>query len=118
MVDDLKPDILFISEANLFEYTPEYETNIVGYNLIKPKTSKNPNLLHSRIVALVRDEINFKVMTNIMEDDTAAIWLKITKSGHKKIIVGGVYREHRHIKIPKPNLTGTEASQNDRGDKK
>ena len=38
MVDDQDPDIIYITEANLFKSDPDYLVNIVGYNLVKPKT--------------------------------------------------------------------------------
>ena len=38
MVDELTPDVCFISEANLFNDKPDYLCKIEGYNLTKAKT--------------------------------------------------------------------------------
>ena len=38
LVDELKPDYLFVSEANLAAFLPVYQMNIEGYNLTTPKS--------------------------------------------------------------------------------
>ena len=38
LVDTKKPDLIFISEANMYKVTQECETLISGYQIIKPLT--------------------------------------------------------------------------------
>ena len=57
---DLKhPDLIFISEANLYEVTPESETLISGYHIIKPLTVRVHGL--SRIILLVKEDCQVKL---------------------------------------------------------
>ena len=82
MVDDLTPDIAFLSEANLCEHDNDHETNIEGYELIKSMTMTRYGI--SRIVALVKENFKHKIMTELMDDQISSIWLKIGGQGRKK----------------------------------
>ena len=90
LVEEYKPDLAFILEANLFENTPQHETIIEGYTIEKPKTCNNNAMSYSRLVLLVKKYFNYEIMKNHMEDDLATIWVKLTKKGNKKVIVGGI----------------------------
>ena len=59
LVDQHSPDYLYISEANLFQDTPEHQTLIEGYKLVTAKTMSK--LKFSRIVLLVKEGMNFTV---------------------------------------------------------
>ena len=96
-VETHSPDIMFITEANVFIANDDFNLEIKGYKIVKPKTWSNPILLHARIIMLVKHEINFEILSNYMEDDISAMWVKIARKGQKKLIVGGVYREHQHL---------------------
>ena len=39
-VDDKKPDLMYITEANIMGDVPDYKIRIEGYNLIKPKAAE------------------------------------------------------------------------------
>ena len=93
LVDSKKPDIIFISEANLHEGTPDHETLILGYNLHKPLTAATHGV--SRIVLLAKENLDFKIENHLMNDLVASMWLKFTQPGNSSILVCGVYREHR-----------------------
>ena len=89
-----KPDLFFVSEANLWQDLPESERCIPGHKLILPKTMTS--LKHSRLVLIVKDTIEVKVLNDYMDDKIPSIWCKI---GGKKtgITVGGFYREFTQL---------------------
>ena len=53
LLSDKKPDLCFISKANLWSHVPDYEMVIPGHHLILPSTMTSLN--HARIVLIVRD---------------------------------------------------------------
>ena len=65
---------------------------IDGYELVEPLTMNSMKI--SIIVALVKDGFQYKIEKDLMDDQTASIWLKISGKRRKNILVGGVYREH------------------------
>ena len=96
LVDLKSPDLIFISEANLDEMTPEYETIIQSYNINKPKTISDHRI--SRLILLLREQLKFTIEDKFMSKDIASIWVTILKSGARRVLVAGVYREHQsHI---------------------
>ena len=97
LVNEFSPDICFITEANMNNDIQEHFKVIQGYNMIFPLTRDNPELLYSRIIGLVKQDINVKVLTDHMSQDISSIWLKLIKKGPKKSIIGGTYREHRYL---------------------
>ena len=110
------PDLLFITEANLMDSTPEAQRLIPGYNITLPLTMDN--LKYARIVLLVKHGLEVKVLHKHMEEDLSTIWVKVGQAGRKPLTVGGIYREH-HLLQPNaprgtPNISGTPAMQQDR----
>ena len=95
IVDRKKPDLLFISEANLHESTPCHETFITGYNIHKPKTASIFKV--SRIIVLTRDNLEVSIENQLMNDKIASIWVKFSKPGARKILICGIYREHQYL---------------------
>ena len=75
MADEYNPDLLFISDANLFNYVPEHQMFIEGYNLIKAKTVTR--LGYSRIVLLCKVGIKYRLESERMEDNVSSIWVKV-----------------------------------------
>ena len=91
---DEKPDICLISEANLWSDLPEEERIIAGFSLILPNTMTT--LKHARVVLLVKNELNVKVLREHMDTEAAIIWIKIGHTKNSSLVLGGVYRQH-HI---------------------
>ena len=98
IVDQQNPDIMIITEANMFKEDPEHCLIIERYNIVRPLTWNNPSLNYARVVFLIKPEINFVLLEDFMEQDISAIWIKISRRGTKKLIVGGIYREHQFLK--------------------
>ena len=83
ILDCRKPDILLISEANLFLENQPHETCIPGYKLI---TSCSFEILgYTRMAALIRDRINVEIEGKWMSPEVASIWLKFVKRGARKL---------------------------------
>ena len=95
LVDQDSPDIIFISEANLEEETPPHESLIIGYNITMPKTvTRNKT---ARLVLLTRENLDFKLREDLMDDIFTSIWIKISRPGAKSLLICGIYREHQYL---------------------
>ena len=93
MVNDLKPDLAGISEANLSLNVSGHLNLIQGYNVV---TSKDTNTTKfSRIAVLVKEGVNYEVLEDSMEEGIATIWIKIPLKGRPPLVVGFIYREHK-----------------------
>ena len=82
LVDQCKPDLLFISEANLDEMTPLHESLISGYNITKPKTITRNGT--SRLILLSIENLDFELREDLMDDIFSSIWIKITRQETKE----------------------------------
>ena len=110
-----KPDLLFISEANMrLEISDELKL-IDGYKTTHPKTS--PKYGYSRLVLLIREDIDFELLENLMLDQESSIWIKLVIGGRHSISIGGSYREHRLLLQQQPNVSGTPLLQQKRWEK-
>ena len=109
MVDEFTPDLAYISEANLFNNVELYQQEIQGYEIVTTKGMQS--LGYSRLVLLIRTGLSVTILDNLMEDQVASIWVRISSRGRKTQIIGGVYREHRLLLQGEINNTGEEALQ-------
>ena len=95
LVDQANPDILFISEANLDNVTPPHESLISGYNITRPKTVTRNGT--ARLILLTKENIEFKLRDDLMDDIFTSIWIKISRPGSKGLLICGLYREHQYL---------------------
>ena len=109
LVDEMKPDYCFISEANLAANLPDYQTNILGYEMITPKSHKIYDF--SRLVLLSKEGSKFKVEQNRMSPEIASIWISIGGKGKNSTLIGGFYREFTIIHGQAPANSGDINSQ-------
>ena len=79
------PDLLFITEANLMADTTEEQRRIPGYNMFLPLTLET--LKYARIVLLVREGIEVKLLSQHMAVDLSTIWVKLGQAGRKPLVV-------------------------------
>ena len=107
------PDILFVSEANLWDTLPDTMRNINGYDLFIPQAMMQKHK-YAQIVLLVRSGVDIQVKEELMHEDISMIWISLNYSPRKKMTIGGVYREHQHLFCPKPNPSLTDAAQLER----
>ena len=71
------PDVFIISESNLREELLDHEKEIHGYREILPKTAAVQKLV--RLVMLVRDGVQVYTVGELMDNEVAAVWIKIVK---------------------------------------
>ena len=106
------PDVFIISESNLLETLEDYEKDIQGYQLLLPKTTEVQ--IVSRLVMLVRNGVEVKVMNEFMDTSLATIWIKVGAKGRRPMLIGSIYREHQFLYQHDPNLSGSPQQQNAR----
>ena len=46
---------------------------------------------------MIRNDIDYQILNEHMECDLSSIWLKISRKGRKKLVIGGIYREFKYI---------------------
>ena len=95
LVDQTNPDIMFISEANLDDSTPSHDSLITGYLITLPKTMTRNGT--ARLVLLTKENLDFKIRDDLMDDIFTSIWLKIKRPGSKGLLICGLYREHQYL---------------------
>ena len=104
LLQDKLPDVIFISEANLFATLPDYQRKVEGYSMHIPESMMKKHA-YVRLVMLVREGIEIEVHHELMHEDVSMIWASLKYSERKKMKIGGVYREHQLLMHPKPNPT-------------
>ena len=86
VLDTRRPDIMIISEANIFKEDDDYKLWTPGYTMIRMKSLQTLGV--SRLAVLIKEGMQVKVMEEWMDPNIASAWLKIIKNG-KKMFVGG-----------------------------
>ena len=106
LLTDYKPDICFITEANLWDDHEEHEKVIQGHYMILPNTMKK--MKHARIVCLVREGLIVTKLNEFMDDMTATIWISVGSNKKKALRIGGLYREHQQLGMGDGNASRLE----------
>ena len=101
------PDVMLISESNVFNSDQDFELITPGYTMLKSRTCEVVN--HCRLVALVREGLQLEVMHNWMSTEISSIWFKISSRGCKTLYLGGIYREHSILQ--QDTVTDSEPQQ-------
>ena len=115
IVDEMKPDIIYISEANIFSgLLPELRI-IEGYNLVVSRFMDTTG--YSRLALLIRDGFQAEVKEDWMQEDVASIWIQVKRRGYKTLTLGGIYREQKLLLQGYPNNSDEDNLQNLRWDK-
>ena len=104
MLQDVSPDLAIISEANLQSAAEPHAINIPGYKLLTTKDYETGGT--SRLVVLVQENFNIKVMEEKKEHGISTIWMEIPRKGQRPAVIGAIYREHHLMDQQQPNLTG------------
>ena len=106
------PDIFIISEANLKNQLSENERGIPGFKLVLPKTAEARDMI--RIVMLIREGIQYELLSDYMDTIVASIWIKIGAKGRKPLALAGIYREHRYLEQGPNDTSHSDQAQLDR----
>ena len=106
LLNDRRPDLCFVTEANLWDDFLDHETQIPGHKLVFPLTMTS--MKHSRIVLIIKEDLEYELMTDYMDDLTPTIWVKIGSKKKSTFMVGGVYREFTQLGQNNSNATRVE----------
>ena len=109
------PDIFLISEANMSMNLSDTEKEIGGYSMVLPRTVEERQLV--RLVMLVKEGVRVEEMKNLMDSETASIWVKVGPQGRKPLLIGGIYREHQFLEQGEDNSSETDLAQESRWNK-
>ena len=112
LVEEIEPDLLFISEANLLKNTPNHEKCITGYEMIEPDTVRKYG--YARMILLAKKSLKIQVLHEFMDEDISCIWVRVGNKTKKPTHIGGIYREHQYMFQGKPNPSKTERAQCER----
>ena len=102
VIQERKPGIIGISEANLKQTVEMDKVRIPGYEIYTSYTAEGGVM--RRLVTYVREGVNVKLREDLMDTNFSSIWLEINlKQGKKdvKILVCNFYREHKVVGIDK-----------------
>ena len=106
---DKSLDCLGITEANLKKDAIMQKVEIQGYKMICDAGVENRLKKNSRVVAFVKEELSYEVVTNNMKGDLMPeIWLRLGYRGTRRTLVGFVYREHKPWKSHDASIKGQE----------
>ena len=95
LVTGKNPDLLFVSESNLWADVSHEDMHIPGHKIYLPAAMAS--MKHARIVLVARAELNVHVLTDYLDSETATIWIKVGSSKNNSLVIGGVYREHLQL---------------------
>ena len=105
VIEEKDPDIFVVTEANLRANIPEEQTIIDGYEMVLPRTMNSQG--YARIVLLIKEGVNYERLENCMDEGAASVWIRVEVKGRRKLnIGGGVYRDHKLLLQPQPNMSG------------
>ena len=97
VIESMRPHLLVVSEANLKNTHDRTKVQIPGYELFTAKTIDNEDLNISRLVMYKQEGITAKLRGDLMTNEIDSIWLQLGFKGHKKILVGGLYRVWQNL---------------------
>ena len=97
IVEQHKPHILGLSEANLLASQDKSLAYLADYNLHLCKTMTNLGLGTSRVVVYTHKDLVVKLREDLMSNDISSIWLEVGLPGHKKFLVCQAYREWQQV---------------------
>ena len=106
--------LIFISSLRQ-TFSDQYQMKRGGLQVIKiltPPIPDNHNIF--RLVVLVRDNIDIKVIKELGDNRLSALWLKIGARGRRPMIIGAIYREFRYIYQNIPDDSGSDRNQSHR----
>ena len=109
VIMQFSPDIFAISEAYMRTDLSEQQKQVTGYKMILPRTVELHN--HARLVVLIKEEMEVEILHDLMDNQVAAVWIKVGGGGRKAMKIGLVYREHQYIWQQQENDSGSMKNQ-------
>ena len=93
IVEDHKPHILGLGEANVRHDHDLEDLQLDGYSLHLDSCINNPQLGMARVAVYTHDTIRVKRRPDLEDDEVAAVWLECGLPGQKGILVCVGYRQ-------------------------
>ena len=106
ILEEIRPDLCFISESNLWNDTTVHERQLEGHNLIMPLTMTTMD--HAWIILIVKDDLEVEVVDQYMDKEVATILVKLRDTKRNSIVIGGVNREHQKLGRTDPDASRME----------
>ena len=106
LVLEYKPDICYISEANLWNEVEELDRRIPGYTLYYPNTMTS--LGHARLILLAREGLKLQLVSTQNDKELAMVWIKVGTGKNNSVLIGGLYRQHQLLGQADKNFTNAE----------
>ena len=95
LLAEMKPELCYITEANLHKGLEDHETNIPDHYLVYPNTMNK--LGYARIMLIVKNGVTVQKLDKLMSNNVSTIWVKLGTGKKTGIKVGGVYREFQYL---------------------
>ena len=93
VIDNFKPHVLGLSEANLRTHDDFTDVQLPDYNLHTCPTISNPAHGVSRVVVYTHKSITVKTRSDLMCPWISAVWLEVGLPGRHKFLLCNAYRE-------------------------
>ena len=68
-------------------------------------------------ISTVQYSTDVQIMDDLMDEEIASIWLKLSRRGMRKVHLGAIYREQTLLRRPKPNNSADPDKQTARWQK-
>ena len=88
------------------------ETKIEGYTTIWPRYNRGSINNVPRILVFIKEDLNHKVRQDLMDEDSASIWLELSCNGGRKLLAGQVYREFQVLGQPRLDSASQQSQLN------
>ena len=92
LITEYKFDVLALNETFLTSEVDDCELFIPGYKLARRNRTNTTKLFGGGIVIYIRDCIPFVTRTDLMNSETEILWVEITRSKCKPLLIASVYR--------------------------
>ena len=93
LIQQHKPHVLGLSEANLFKNHDMSKVKVPDYELYHCPSLNDPSLHVSRVVVYTHSSLVVKVREDLMHEKISAVWLEVGLPHKRKILVCNAYRE-------------------------
>ena len=93
IIEDYRPHVLGLSEANLRKEDNLSEVQLADYNLHICPTIDNPNHGVSRVVVYTHKSLVVKSRPDLMNPQVSSVWLEVGLPGRQKFLICNTYRE-------------------------
>ena len=113
LVEQHKPMIFGIGEANVTADHDLKDVQLVDYNLHLASSIKNPNMRISRVVVYTHKKLVVKKREDLEDEETQAIFLEGGLANQRKTLWLMAYRQWKLVSVPGPGqravgVAGTE----------